>query len=69
MEGDVVGLVTLDFVLRYAPARMVNVAFVIDVSSVDFDYFSVHPARFRIPAYVIADFERSSHDTARTAIA
>ena len=49
VEGDVLGLVALDFVLRFAPARMVNVAFVVDVSSVDFDDFTAHPAGFRIP--------------------
>jgi hypothetical protein len=61
VQGDVIGLVALDFVLRLVRAGTVNVAFVINVSSMDFDDFSAHPPGFRIPAHVIADFECLDH--------
>src|SRR6188472_1660185 len=61
VEGDVVGLVALDFVLRLGLARMVSVAFVVDVSSVDFDDFTAHPAGFRIPTDAVANCKRLDH--------
>ena len=63
VQGDVIGLVALDFILRLVPGGMVDVAFVIDVPSMDFDDFSAYPPSFRIPAYVIANLERLDHIT------
>ena len=61
VQGDVIGLVALDFVLRLVRGGTVNVALVIDILSMDFDDFSAHPPGFRIPAHVIADFECLDH--------
>jgi hypothetical protein len=64
VQGDVIGLVALDFILRLVRCSMVDVAFVIDVPSMDFDDFSAHPPGFRIPAHVIANLERLDHSSA-----
>src|SRR4249920_3155500 len=61
VEGDVIGLVALDFILRLVWGGTVNVTFVIDGSSMHFDDFSAHPPGFRIPAHVIANLERLDH--------
>ena len=45
VQGDMIGLVALDFILRLVRWSMVDVAFVIDVPSMDFDDFSAHPCR------------------------
>lgn len=58
VQGDVIGLVALDFILRLVGCSMVDVAFVIDVPFMDFDDFSAHAPGFRIPAHVIANLER-----------
>ena len=62
MQGDVIGLVALDFILRIIRRSTVNVAFIIDGSFMHFDDFSAHTSGFRIPAHVIADFKFSWHD-------
>jgi hypothetical protein len=61
VQGNVVGLVALDFILRLVPSGMVDVAFVIDVPFMHFDDFSTYPSGFRIPAHVIANLERFDH--------
>src|SRR5450830_1392543 len=61
VQGDVVGLVTLDFILRLVRGGMVYVTFVVDVTSVHFDDFPAHPSGFRIPTHVIAYLERLDH--------
>jgi hypothetical protein len=58
VQGDVIGLVALDFILRLVRGGTVNVTFVIDGPSMHFDNFSAHPPGFRIPAHVIANLER-----------
>jgi hypothetical protein len=42
VQGDVIGLIALDFILRLVGAGTVNVAFVIDVQSMHFDDFPAH---------------------------
>jgi hypothetical protein len=42
VQRDVISLFVLDFILRLVGCRMVDVAFVIDVPSMDFDDFSAH---------------------------
>ena len=69
MESDMLGLIAFDLVLWIVRASVVGVAFIIHVFRMHADDVTGDPARFRIPAYVIADFERSSHGTIRTATA
>jgi hypothetical protein len=61
MQGYVIGLVALDFILRFVRRSMMYVAFIIDVSSMHFNYFSAYTPGFRIPAHVIANLERLAH--------
>src|SRR5450759_4583118 len=61
VQGDVIGLVALDFILRLVRGGMVYVTFVVDVTSVHFDDFPAHPSGFRIPTHVIAYLERLDH--------
>jgi hypothetical protein len=63
MQGEVIGLITLDFILRFIRAGMMNVTFVGDVASMHFHDFSMHPPGFRIPAHAIANLERLRHDS------
>lgn len=61
MQRDVVGLVTFDLILRIIWAGVMRIAFIRNVSGMDFDDDSADPAGFRIPAHVIANFEPSRH--------
>jgi hypothetical protein len=61
VQGDVIGLVALDFILRLVRGGMVYVTFVVDVTSVHFDDFPAHPSGFRISTHVIAYLERLDH--------
>ena len=42
VQGDVIGLVALDFVLRLVRGNTVKLAFVINIPCVDLDDFSAH---------------------------
>jgi hypothetical protein len=53
--------ITLDFVLRLILARVMGVAFVIHVFGVHSHNSAGDPAGFRIPTYVISNFEYSCH--------
>ena len=57
VQGDVLGLVTFDFVLRLIHTCMVRVAFVVRVLCVYFGDRAADVARFRIPAHVVAHFK------------
>jgi hypothetical protein len=57
MQGDMVGLVALDFVLRVVPCGVMNVAFPGHVTCVDGDNKATHAAGFRVPAHMVADSE------------
>ena len=53
MHCDVISLVTLDLVLRIIDATAVGVTFVVHVSCVHLDNFSLHVARLGVPTYVV----------------
>lgn len=61
VQGNVIGLIALDFVLWFVRAGVVNVTFVVDVALVHLHDFSTHAPRFRIPAHVVADLESLGH--------
>ncbi len=61
VQGDMIGFIALDFILRLIRAGMVNVTFVGNVTPMHFDNFSTNPASFRIPTYMIANLERLTH--------
>jgi hypothetical protein len=61
VQSDVIGLVAFDFVLRIILARVMDVAFVVHVARMHPDDTATDPASFRIPTYVIADFECPCH--------
>jgi len=62
VSGDVLGLIALDFILRIVPRGAMDVALVVEIGGVDRDDRSRYPAGLRIPAHVVADFERLCHD-------
>src|SRR5215470_3694092 len=61
VHGDVLGLVTLDLVLRFFRASVARMALVLGVPGVDPDDPAAHKPGFRIPANMIADFESFAH--------
>ncbi len=56
-----VGLVTLDLVLRFILAGVSGVAFEFGLRGDDFDYLAGDAAGFRVPSHVIANCESSFH--------
>src|SRR5213080_693667 len=62
VQGDVVGLVALDFILWLSLARVVRVPFVINVLHVHLDDSPADVPSLRVPGYVIAHLELSLHD-------
>jgi hypothetical protein len=61
MQGDMRRFIAFNFVLRLIFARVMDIAFVVDVFGVHPHNFPPHPACFRIPAYVIVNFELLGH--------
>jgi hypothetical protein len=61
VQGDVIGFVAFDFVLRLIFARMMDVAFVVHIFGVDPHDFAADAASFRTPTNVIAKFESLGH--------
>lgn len=61
MQGDVIGLIALNFVLRIAFAGVMNIAFVIYIFGVNSHNLTTDPASLRIPNNVIADLESLFH--------
>ena len=57
MQGDMVGLVALDLILRRILARVVDISFVVHVFRVHFDDAAGDPPGFRAPAYVVMQLE------------
>jgi hypothetical protein len=57
MHRNMVGLVTLDCILRVIFARVVGVPLVIEVFRMNFDYIAADKAGLLIPSHIIADFE------------
>jgi hypothetical protein len=62
MEGDMVGFIALDFILRLILARVVGIAFVVDVFGVHPHHSAADAASLGIPADMIANFEFSCHE-------
>ena len=62
MKGDVIGLITLDLVLRFFACRVMDIAFVIHVGAMDLHYFPAGAASFRIPPHVTSYPEFPLHD-------
>ena len=57
MQGNVVGLVARNLVLRLGLARMMIVAFVGNVLGMHFDNPAAHATRLRIPAHMVANLK------------
>lgn len=55
VHRDVIGRITVDFVLRLIDTAAVRVTFVLHVFRVHLHDFSLHVARFRIPTYVVSN--------------
>ena len=62
VQGDVVCFIALDLVLRLILARVMNIAFIVYVFGVDLYDRAADPPGFRVPAYVIANFECLCHN-------
>ena len=62
VQGDMIGLIALDLVLRIVLARMMDIAFVIRVPRVHPYDAAADPTSFGIPGYVVADFECPCHE-------
>src|SRR5262249_10963760 len=61
VQGNVIGLVAFDLVLRFVLAGVVDVSFVVHVLCMHLDDFPADPAGLRIPAYTVAHLESSRH--------
>jgi len=57
MHRDVIGLGTLDFVLRIILARVTGMPFVVNVDCVHLDKCAADTPDFRVPRHKIIDFE------------
>lgn len=61
MQGDVIGLVAFDLVLRIILARMMDVTLVAHVARMYSHDTTADSASLRVPTYVITDFEGLRH--------
>jgi hypothetical protein len=61
VQSDVIGLVTLDFVLRLIFCRVMNVAFVIHFLAMDLDDLAANAARVGVPPHVASHSEFLRH--------
>src|SRR6185437_6533060 len=68
MHRNVIGLAAFDFILRIVLARVMSVSFVVNVFGMHLDDRAADVASFRIPGYVIADFEPFPHHASPIAI-
>jgi hypothetical protein len=62
VQSDVIRLVAFDLILWIILARMMDVTFVGHVARMHPHDMAADPARFRVPTYVIADFESLCHE-------
>jgi hypothetical protein len=62
MQGDMIGLVAFDLILRILRARVMDVTLVVHVFPVHALDGAAHPAGLGIPAHVIADLKCFGHD-------
>jgi hypothetical protein len=56
-DGDVIGLIVFDLILRMAFARVMHVAFVVHLARMHPHDPTTDPASLGIPTHVIAGFE------------
>jgi hypothetical protein len=68
VQGDMVSFVAFDLVLRIIYGGVMDVSFVVDVPGMYSNDSTGYPTGFRVPAYVIADFEALSHDAASRSV-
>src|SRR5712692_10097864 len=61
VQGDVIGLIAFDFVLRFVLAGVVDVSFVVHVLRMHLDDFPADPPSLRIPAYTVTHLESLCH--------
>jgi hypothetical protein len=61
MHRDMLGLATLDFILRIVLARVMGIPLVVNIFGMHFNDLAGDVACFRIPGHVIADFESFRH--------
>jgi hypothetical protein len=59
MDGDVVGRIAFDLILRLVFARANGIALKFYRQPDDFDDFSPHTTGFRVPTHVVPDFKSS----------
>jgi hypothetical protein len=57
VQGNVIGLVARNLVLGLGLARMMIVAFVVNVLGMHFDNPAAHATRLRIPAHMVANLK------------
>ena len=62
VHRDVVGLVALDFILRFIRAGAVHMSFVSNILEVDLDDLAAHISGLRIPGHVITNYEPLFHE-------
>ena len=61
VEGDMIRLATLDYVLRIVRARMVRIAFDLELASMYAGDHAADTPRLGIPAHAIMDLEALRH--------
>jgi hypothetical protein len=61
VQGDVIGLIALNFVLGVVLAGVMSITFVIQIFGVHFHNLAADPASLRVPDYAIADLESLFH--------
>jgi hypothetical protein len=66
VQGDVIRLIALDFVLRILLARMVDVSFIIHILRMHFHNPAADVPGLGVPGHVIANFETIRHDSSPT---
>lgn len=65
MQGDVIGPVAFDFVLRIVCARVMGVALIGQIPGVHLDDGAAHVSRLGVPGHVISSLESFGHELGR----
>jgi hypothetical protein len=65
MHGDMIGLVALDFILRFFLTRVVRMTLVKNVFGMHLDDLSADVSRFRVSRDVVTGTEFNGHDGLR----
>jgi len=61
MEGNVIGLIALNFVLGIVLAGVMSITFVIQIFGVHVNNLAADPVSLRVPDYAITDLESLFH--------